>query len=336
QQIVERLARFEERAVRVPAAFDFQAAVPARLADQAFLQLGVAARDVAAFEARKAIVAVELPVPVGREVGQGAEARFAVAHRALGLGTPEELSDLRADRAQRPQQALLGLAHAPGGEGEHRDDAPAGAHRKDQRVLQAGLARQVDATDAGVLRRVGEPHRLARLPNLADQAVAGPELDTARAIDEALRARHGGRRPRSEAAQHAVRLLERPDLGAIPAQHVARRLQRATEAIGRARRLGQAQRHRVVELEELLDALLLGDVAADAAIAEEAPLGIEHRLAADADVAPRAVGEGAPHQHVAERRARFEHDAVLFPAAFDLDAGFPALLADQPLGACLL
>ena len=44
-------------------------------------------------------------------------------------------------------------------------------------------------------------------------------------------------------------------------------LQRAAQRLGARARLGEAQRDRVVQLEELLDALLLGDVAADAAVA---------------------------------------------------------------------
>ena len=336
QEIVERLARIEQRAVRVPAAFDLEAGVPARLADQALLQLGVAAGDVAALEAREAVCAVELPVPVGGKVGERAEARFAVAHRALGCRASEKLADLRADRAQRLPQALVGLADAPRGEFEYPGELSAGAHREQQRCLQAAFARELHAADARVLDRLGRPDRLARLPDRADQALPGTEGEAARAFDEALRARNAGRGPARILAQHVAGFVRRPELRAIPAEHLARRLQRAAQSLGRARRLGEAQRNRVVELEQLLDALLLGDVAADAAIAEEASLGIEHRLAADADVAARAVGEGAPHEHVAERRALLEHDLVRLPAALDLDAGFPALLADQAVGARLL
>jgi hypothetical protein len=101
-------------------------------------------------------------------------------------------------------------------------------------------------------------------------------------------------------------------------------------------RFGEAQGYGVVELEELLDALLLGDVAADAAIAGEAAPAVEHRLAADADVAARAVRHVAPHQHVAERGVRFERRAMRFPAAFDLDAGFPAFLAEDALREALI
>ena len=66
------------------------------------------------------------------------------------------------------------------------------------------------------------------------------------------------------------------------------------------------------------------------------PLASKRRLAAHADVAPRAVGQVAPHQHVAERRARLEQRAVRVPAALDLDAGFPAPLADDAPGERLL
>jgi hypothetical protein len=92
----------------------------------------------------------------------------------------------------------------------------------------------------------------------------------------------------------------------------------------------------VLEAQQLLAALLLGDVTADAAIAGKAPLGVEHRLAAHADVAPAAVAEVAPHEHFAERRPRLEQLAVRVPAALDLDAGFPALLAECLSGELLL
>src|SRR5688500_18915446 len=112
---MERLARLQRRAMRVPSAFHFEPGVPAPLADQALLETRIAAGHVASFQAREAVIGVELPVPVRGQVGERAEARLAFAHRALGVGAAEELADLRTDRAEGLPQALVGLAHAPRG-----------------------------------------------------------------------------------------------------------------------------------------------------------------------------------------------------------------------------
>ena len=100
--------------------------------------------------------------------------------------------------------------------------------------------------------------------------------------------------------------------------------------------LGEAPGDAVLQAQQPLDALLRGDVAADPAIAGEAAFRVEHRLAGGEHVTAAAIVQLAPHQHVAERRARLEHSAMLVPAAFDLEAGFPALLADDRFGERLL
>src|SRR6185503_4751994 len=74
------------------------------------------------------------------------------------------------------------------------------------------------------------------------------------------------------------------------------------------------------------------DVAAGAAVAGEAAARVEQGLAAREHVATGAVLELAPHERIVEGLARLEQLAVLVPAALDLDAGFPAPLADDPLG----
>src|SRR5207248_11182310 len=65
--------------------------------------------------------------------------------------------------------------------------------------------------------------------------------------------------------------------------------------------LDQAAKARFALAQRLLGALLVGDVAADAAIALEAALGIEHRLATDRKPARAAFGGGPLHLEVAER-----------------------------------
>src|SRR5467141_1395143 len=58
----------------------------------------------------------------------------------------------------------------------------------------------------------------------------------------------------------------------------------------------------------------LGDIAPDAAVAEEGALRAKARLAADREVADAAVRPGAPELEIAERRSRLEHAAQLAPA----------------------
>jgi hypothetical protein len=107
-----------------------------------------------------------------------------------------------------------------------------------------------------------------------------------------------------EPAHYARRLVQAEQLGAVPAFGFAGRPQRAFGACGRAARLGEAAGDDVLQAQQLLAALLFGDVAAHAAIAGKAVPGVEHRLAAHADVAPVAVVEVAPHEHFAERLPR--------------------------------
>src|SRR5439155_21529406 len=199
-----------------------------------------------------------------------------------------------------------------------------------------GALDEAGARRARIVARIGDPHRLARLPDRADQSRAPGEAQLARAFDEALRAFDRRVEPLRIAAQLARALVRLPDLGAVPAFGLAQRLQRAAERLLRRRVLGEAPGDAVLEPQQPLDALLRGDVAADAAIAGEAAFRVEQRLAGGEHVAAAAVLELAPHQHVAERRARLESRAMLVPAAFDLDAGFPALLADDRFGERLL
>jgi hypothetical protein len=288
-------------------------------------------RHSASLEAREAEFRVLLPVPVRREVGERAKPRLAFSHRALGLRAPQELADLRADGAERLPQALVGLADAPRAELEHRAHRAGGADRKDRGGVQPGLLRKPPAQlrGAAVAGDVRDPERLVGLPHRADQAFARAQCEVLRRLGEAPRAVVAGHGPVGDAPQHPVPGL--PEDGAIPSQRVADRLERTVQRLGRRLRLGKAQRDGVIQLEKLLDALLLGDVAADAAVAAEAATTVEGRLAADADVAAPAIGQVAPHEHVAERRVRLQQRAVRFPAAVDVDAGFPALLAEDAL-----
>jgi hypothetical protein len=67
--------------------------------------------DQTAFEAREAQLPILLPVPVGREIGQRAKARLALAQHRLRVAPFQELSHLVADHGRRLQQALVRLAN---------------------------------------------------------------------------------------------------------------------------------------------------------------------------------------------------------------------------------
>src|SRR5439155_6644546 len=273
EHIVERLPCVEDRAMRVPAAFDFEAAAfPALHADQPRAQAFIAASHVAAFQPRETVAGVLLPVPVGGERGQAAKARFAFAHRLLGRRALEVLADHRGDDLQRLLHALVRRAQAPARYLEHRRDTPG---RRDRHG------------------------------------------------DEGFRRVDRGAGPMRVAAQPLPALVDFPDFGALPAFGLAERLQRAAERFLRGRIFGEAPSDAVLQPQQPLDPLLRRDVAPDAAIAGEAALGVEHRLAGGEHIAAVAVVELAPHQDIAERLAGFEQRAMRVPAALDLDAGLP-------------
>ena len=72
----------------------------------------------------------------------------------------------------------------------------------------------------------------------------------------------------------------------------------------------------VLEAQALLGALVLGNVAADAAVALEVPLGVEDRLAADREPAAAAARRRALHLEVAERLVALEARTMRGPVGF--------------------
>src|SRR6185369_2291241 len=97
----------------------------------------------------------------------------------------------------------------------------------------------------------------------------------------------------------------------------------------------QAARDGMLEAEQLLVAARIGDVLADAAVAAETPELVEHRMAADADMAHLAAAVAALVDEVAKRLVCFEHRAMRGPLRF-ADAEhrqLPARLAMVGVGA---
>src|SRR6266446_10383693 len=105
----------------------------------------------------------------------------------------------------------------------------------------------------------------------------------------------------------------------IPAFRIAHHAHRGTQAALRVFRRRKRARDLVLQRQHLLGPLLRAHVAADAVIAEEAAVGTEHRLAADAEVAHGPLRRRAPHERVVERPARVKQRAMRVPSALDFE-----------------
>ena len=140
-------------------------------------------------------------------------------------------------------------------------------------------------------------HRAQPAPDVDQQPVA--DIVAVRVVDllEAV-----------EVHEHAGQL------GAAPAGALDRLFERRRKA-GAVRQASQR-----VAIGERGDVLArernLGDVATDAAVAEEGAVGGEPRLAAHREIADAAVRPGTTELEIAEQRARPEHAAQLAPAGF--------------------
>src|SRR5260221_9129459 len=170
-------------------------------------------------------------------------------------------------------------------------------HRADEGGSRAHLGRKPRAR---IGPRVGDPERLAGLPYRADEARAGNQLELARRGDETLSLRRAVA-PRLLEAHLGAGGVDREITARFPAFGFADRAQHALQDGRDAVGLGQHAVDRVLEAQALLGALVIRDVAADAAVAAEASLGIEHRLAADREPAAAFSGSGALHLEIAER-----------------------------------
>src|SRR5205814_1303708 len=185
ERVREGPAGVKQRAMRVPSALDFEAALPAAQADQAPLQILVAARDVPAFEAGKAVAGVGFPVPVRGQVGEATPARGALAVCLLRRRLPHESADAAAEPPHPVRQALVGRTHRAAAEAQHADDFRARAQRDQQRGAQAHLLEQLVAyaLGPGRLQIVADPPRFSRLPHGAHHPLAPLDSALARSFD---------------------------------------------------------------------------------------------------------------------------------------------------------
>jgi hypothetical protein len=241
-------------------------------------------------DARQAVLDVGLPEEVRREVGEVAEARLARAQELLGLLPLQELAEEAAERLRRLDQALVRLGSAMAGEGE-QTDRPA---LRDRREGERGEGAVRFA------RRLGEHGLPFVLPG------------EARARQELLR-RRLAREPAFLEGDGAVRGIDAKAAPVLPALDVADRTQARLQAFRGSARLRKRTRDRVLEAQQLLAALLLADVAADAVVALEVALGVEDRLARQGEPHGAAARRDALDLEVAEALVALERAAVLFP-----------------------
>src|SRR5258705_6913576 len=104
---------------------------------------------------------------------------------------------------------------------------------------------------------------------------------------------------------------------ALPALRFAYGANHSFQRLGSTVRLGERAGDHVLQSQQLLGAHARGDVLADTAIALEALLRVEHRLAARADVTRIALRIDAPVDQPGEGLPRIERRLVRLPAAGD-------------------
>src|SRR5258705_4660746 len=123
--------------------------------------------------------------------------------------------------------------------------------------------------------------------------------------------------PEFAEGEHSGLVVPAEVAAALPALRFAYGANHSFQRLGCAVRLGRRQGDHVLKSQQLLGAHARGDVLADAAIAFEALLRVEHRLAARADVARIALRIDAPIDEIGEGLPRLERRLVRLPAAAD-------------------
>ena len=261
------------------------------------------------------MLGVGLPEKVRGEVRQRAEARLALAQRFLGFLALQELPEEAADRARGVEQLVVGLAHVVPRKCQHADGFALRLGGKSEGGEAAAAVRP--PRHAGGARQIARPHRLAGLPAHA------------RALEELL---DGGlaREPAVLELQLAARRVESEIATIIPALHLAHCAQRRLQTLRHRARVAEAARHGVLQAQQLLGALLRGDVTAHATVAGESAAFGDDRLARDRDPHRAAVGRDALDLEIAERLAPLELRAVAVPLrAVEVERGLvPARAAE--------
>ncbi len=292
-------------------------------------QLALRDEVLALHELDEAVVFVGLPVEVGGKLGKAAEALLALAQRRLGALAAQELAELASDDAGSLEQARVRLAQAEAPEDEHAEPPPGARRREGEGAVQAAAPGERRGEHARVVAGIDGPDRLAGLEDGARESLAGSKRHGAAGLDEALDLRIG-LGPRRLELQPRRALVEAEIAAAGPAFALADCAQHRSQPLDGVLGVRERTGHLVLEAQELLRALLRGDLPAHAPVADEPAVCRVHRLAAHAKIARAAVALRAPHQHVVVGQAGGEELAVGVPAAFDVQAGLPPARADQP------
>jgi len=150
----------------------------------------------------------------------------------------DEKADLAADRLQRAQQRLVGLADRPAEELHHADHLAVGEDGEPQRGVEAGPIGQARPGEVGIVADVRDPRRLLGGPDASRKADAGCEhagLTGRREVVQPGR----GLVPGRHAAQHVRQRVNAPERPVFPRQGLAHRLEHARRRLGQCGRLGQ-------------------------------------------------------------------------------------------------
>ena len=171
-----------------------------------------------------------------------------------------ELADLAADHTHRLQQPLLRLADLATIESEHADRLSSRHDRKENRPVQADVVCDALLHGAGVLIDIGDPQRLTRPPYAARQSYARAVGNRARRREKALD-RLALNAPGLAETQDARGFVHEKVSAAVPALRFADRAEGRFEPCLKVFGIGEVARHHMLELQQLLRAPALGDVA---------------------------------------------------------------------------
>jgi hypothetical protein len=150
----------------------------------------------------------------------GRLARFALAHRLLGLLAPDELPDLAADGGHHRQQLVVRLLQRAVEELDHAEHLAAAPDREAEGAVQADPGRGRGPGEVGVRQHVRDPGGRAAGPDPAGQPDPGPEAGPPAHV------REGGqlqprRMPQVHAAEQPGRPVHAPQTAQRPAQALA-------------------------------------------------------------------------------------------------------------------
>src|SRR5207302_7103085 len=228
----------------------------------------------------------------------------------------------------RLHQVLVRFADLAAVETENADRLSSGIHREYECAVQPCFDGDRLLPHASVPSDIRDPQGLARLPDLSGQSDARDVRHFARALDIQIELR-SGLAPGLCKTQSAGFVVDAEEPPALPVLRLANGADHGLERRGDAVGFGNRARHRVLEPEQLLGALALGDAASEAAVSGENSSTVERGNAGAREKVLRAVRVDQPHLEIAEGLAGIEQSAVFLPRAVErLLTELPARLSD--------